>query len=112
MQIQLKQAEIVTALKQYVANQGINLVGKEVSISFTAGRKEAGVIADLVIEDAVIPGFTNSPADDAPKAAPLTLVTAPAPVAGAAPEVQAAAEAPAVEEAPEAPKATPNSLFN
>jgi hypothetical protein len=51
MQIQLKQAEIVIALKMYIVSQGIILAGKEVGISFTAGRKEAGVLADISIED-------------------------------------------------------------
>lgn len=51
MQIQLKQTEIVAALKQYVQAQGINLVGKNVDITFTAGRKEAGIVADISIED-------------------------------------------------------------
>lgn len=82
MQIQLKQAEIVIALKQYIAAQGINLVGKDVSISFTAGRKEAGIVADLVIEDGAIPGFSDADSDNevvAP-ATPTTLsVVTPTP---------------------------------
>jgi len=56
MQINLKQHEIVAALKQYISGQGINLAGKDVKITFTAGRKEAGTSADVVIEDAEIPG--------------------------------------------------------
>lgn len=59
MQIQLKQAEIVTALKQYISSQGINLQNKTVNISFTAGRRESGITADLEIEDTRIPGFDN-----------------------------------------------------
>ena len=51
MQIQLRQIEIVEALKQYIARQGINLKGKTVDISFTAGRKDAGLSADISIED-------------------------------------------------------------
>ena len=73
MQIQLKQTEIIAALKQYITSQGINLVGKEVTISFTAGRKESGVTADLVIEDAGIPGFDDA-AEQAAKPA-LTVVS-------------------------------------
>lgn len=73
MQIQLKQTEIVTALKQYIHNQGINLTGKEVTITFTAGRKESGVSADLTIEEASIPGFIES--DEAP--APVVLSVVP-----------------------------------
>lgn len=61
MQIQLKQTEIIAALKQYIGAQGINLNGKSVDISFTAGRKEAGITADISIEDVgSIPGFTDA----------------------------------------------------
>jgi hypothetical protein len=72
MQIQLKQAEIVSALKQYIGSQGINLSGKSVEISFTAGRGQAGLTADIVIEEVALPsldfeGEANKPA--------LTLVT-------------------------------------
>lgn len=74
MQIQLKQTEIIAALKQYISGQGINLVGKDVTISFTAGRKEAGVTADLVIEDAGIPGFDGAQEEAAKPA--LTVVSA------------------------------------
>jgi len=51
MQIQLKQSEIVTALKQYIAGQGINLCGKNVDITFTASRSAAGIVADISIEE-------------------------------------------------------------
>jgi hypothetical protein len=105
MQIQLKQSEIIAALKQYINSQGISLAGKEVSISFTAGRKEAGITADISIDDVAIPGFTDA-TDDAEAAKPvLTVVTAPA---VAEPESKPAADmAPAEETA----KAT-TSLFN
>lgn len=110
MQIQLKQTEIIAALKQYITGQGISLSGKSVDISFTAGRKEAGITADISIEDAgVIPGFEDVQ-DEAAKPV-LTVVPTP-------PETKAAEEeAPAVEEPPFAtdenvvPK-TPTSLFN
>ncbi len=111
MQIQLKQTEIIAALKQYIVNQGINLNGKDVDISFTAGRKEAGITADISIEDSgsVIPGFDDAQ-DEAAKPV-LTVVPTP-------PETKAAeAEAPAVEEPPFATQETavaktPTSLFN
>lgn len=111
MQIQLKQTEIIAALKQYIAGQGISLNGKSVDISFTAGRKEAGITADISIEDAdsSIPGFEDA-AEDAAKPV-LTVVHTP-------PETQAAAEAaPEVEEPPFATDEpvvakTPTSLFN
>jgi hypothetical protein len=51
MQIQLKQPEILSALRDYVAKQGISLVDKTVDISFTSGRKDNGLSADISIED-------------------------------------------------------------
>lgn len=77
MQIQLKQAEIVTALKGYIVRQGISLEGKDVQISFTAGRKESGISADISIEDIEVP-FTE---DEEPVAEaqviPMRATTAP-----------------------------------
>jgi hypothetical protein len=58
MQIQLKQPEIEQALKVFIAQQGINLTGKNITIEFTSGRKNNGLTADLVIEDVVIPNGT------------------------------------------------------
>ena len=60
MRVQLKQPEIIEALKQYVANQGINMSGKEMKVKFTAGRKDAGLSADLSIEDAPGTGVAGS----------------------------------------------------
>lgn len=57
MQINLTQSEIVVALKNYISQQGINLYGKEVGISFTAGRKEKGISAEIEIEDIDLPQF-------------------------------------------------------
>lgn len=51
MKIELKQPEIIVALKQYIMSKGIDLCGKQVTISFTAGRKESGVSAELNIEE-------------------------------------------------------------
>lgn len=53
MLIQLKETEIKAALHDYIVKQGISLVGKLVDISFTAGRKESGISADLDITDIV-----------------------------------------------------------
>lgn len=99
MQIQFKQAEIEAALKQYIIDQGINLDGKAVGISFTAGRNPAGIVADVSIEAAHIPGFSDSAvADDAAKPA-LSVVTgavaAPAAEANVATDEQAADVKPA-----------------
>lgn len=60
MRVQLKQPEIIEALKQYVANQGINMSGKEMKVKFTAGRKDAGLSADLSIEDAPVTGVAGA----------------------------------------------------
>lgn len=57
MQINLKQTEIIAALKQYIAGQGISLQGKSVEMSFTAGRKEAGISVEISIEDISLPDF-------------------------------------------------------
>lgn len=62
MIINLKQNEIIIALKQYISQQGINLTNKEIQVSFTAGRKDSGISAELTIEEGVggdIPGFTE-----------------------------------------------------
>lgn len=52
MLIQLRQTEIEEALQQYIANQGISLVGKVVKIGFTSSRGEAGLTADVDITNA------------------------------------------------------------
>lgn len=101
------------ALRAYVVAQGINLTGKDVEISFTAGRRESGISADITIEDAVIPGYTNAVSDEAPEVSahvvPLAVVPNTSEVVEAdaattgAKEVQA--EAPAVVAAPEAEEA-------
>ena len=57
MQIQLKQKEIEAALRGYILKMGIRLQGRTLDITFVAGRKENGLTADLVIEDAPIPGY-------------------------------------------------------
>lgn len=109
MQIQLKQTEIVTALKQYIATQGISLAGKTVDISFTAGRKESGVVADISIEDADIPGFTN-PVEEEKKAPELKVVNSNP---EAKPEQKAApAETPVQQEPAVAAEKATTSLFN
>lgn len=59
MIINLKQDEIDAALRLYIVSQGINLAGKTVTIAFTAGRAGRGLSAELDIEDAAIPGYTD-----------------------------------------------------
>ena len=99
MQIQFKQSEIVAALKQYIVDQGINLNGKSVDIAFSATRGTAGIIADVTIEEAQIPGFSDAVGDDAAKPA-LTVVQ---------PTAETASDKDAVEEGP---KAAPGNLFS
>ena len=76
MLIQLKQSEITAALRDYIVAQGINLNGKTVEISFTAGRKESGIYADISIENAgELPDFLTRDPDEglklvAPEATP------------------------------------------
>lgn len=51
MLIQLRQSEIETALRDYIVNQGISLIDRTVEISFTSGRKDNGISADMDITD-------------------------------------------------------------
>ena len=60
MQIQLKQKEIEAALRGYIIKQGINMEGRTLAITFTSGRKDNGLSADLNIEDEAIPGFSSA----------------------------------------------------
>jgi hypothetical protein len=80
MQIQLKQNEIVAAIKQYVAQQGINLTGRKVEVTFTAGRKESGLSADVDITDDVPTSevVTLVPRAAEPDPAPAEAEAAPA----------------------------------
>lgn len=109
MQVQLKQAEIITALKQYISGQGISIFGKDVSISFTAGRKEAGISADITIEDPAIPGFTDALQDTANTLLAIVKPTDAAPVI--TPEV-AVVDTPVAAEEAVASSAKTTSLFS
>ena len=81
MIINLKQTEIEQALRAYVISQGISLHGKDLTISFTAGRRESGISAEISIDDVEIPGYSNDVymADEVPVA--KDVVVQPAPVA-------------------------------
>lgn len=105
MQINLKQREIEAALRMYVSHQGINLNGKEVAITFTAGRKEGGLTADVSIEDITIPGFTDAEVGEQTGTANVVQLAA-ATIAAAASTPAVNAEKPAVQTtAPEATEA-------
>lgn len=77
MQINLKQKEITEALKMFISHQGINLTGKTVAIEFTSGRKDNGLSAELIIEDAPVEtgkvNTTPTPAAEEPAAKPTSL---------------------------------------
>lgn len=109
MQIQLKQAEIEQAIKQYIGKQGIAVAGKDVAISFTAGRKAAGLMADIIIEDsAEIPGLEEA---DAVVVKPTLTVVPDCGTTQPTLDPQPAAAPEAVEEIA-APKAPTVSLFS
>lgn len=105
MNIQLKQPEIISALKQYIAAQGISLYNKTVDISFTAGRKESGLVADLVIEDGPATGTLERKVFDPVQSGPVGGYDS---YSGSEPPQEPESET----EAPQAPVATPVSLFN
>ena len=82
MQINLKQAEIIAALKQYIAGQGISLQGKSVEMAFTAGRGVAGISVEISIEDVSLPDF-GLPEESQVTPPKLTLIADPASVPAA-----------------------------
>lgn len=51
MKLQLEQAEIEKAVQEYVANQGIKVEGKTLTVKFSMTRGEQGLIADLTIDE-------------------------------------------------------------
>jgi hypothetical protein len=89
MIINLKQLEIEQALRAYVQAQGISLQGKDISISFTAGRKDAGLSAEICIDDIEIPGFSSVEEDSTKSTQAATVVTLQPAIAVAAPVVEA-----------------------
>lgn len=137
MQIIIKQIEIEVAVKNYIAGLGINLNGKDVEVSFTAGRGEVGLSASLDIVEAgssamLAPTLTPvKNAQEAPAEAKVTPPTqkpvqvARTPVAEPVPttpaqawddeaEAEVVVEAPATEDANEAeaqPAKKVSSLF-
>lgn len=114
MQIQLRQTEIIAALKQYIVMQGISLAGKAVEISFTAGRKESGISADISIDEgtqAQLPGL-DADEDDAAGKPCLNLVQATPATASIALEAVPEDVPPQADAQTEAPKPAAASLFN
>ena len=117
MQINLKQTEIITALKQYIAGQGISLQGKSVEMAFTAGRKEAGISVEISIEDVSLPDFGLPEEGYTPKPTLIAdpVVTSTASIATeetAAPAIEAQTEEDEQAEAAPAPAAPVSRLFS
>lgn len=96
MQIVLSQPEIAKAIQLYIVKQGINTVGKDVSMQFTAGRKEQGITVQISIEDSAdIPGFGAEDAEfDAPVIVTEAIEPEPVPVAAPVTQLRAAPELP------------------
>jgi len=55
MKIHLNQEEIQKALTEYINNQGINLTGKAVDVTLTAGRGSNGHYAEITISTPEVP---------------------------------------------------------
>ena len=89
MQISLRQTEIEKAVVDYIAEQGIMIANKEISVNFTAGRGENKLTAEIVIEPlgSVIPKLAVAPVLEEPdmpsaEAKELTVPEKPAKVVG------------------------------
>lgn len=99
MKLQLEQAEIEQAVREYVANQGIKVEGKSLALKFTMTRGESGLIADLSIEDAApAASATKKPARVGTVGAAIANQPASQPVVAAVnklPATAVAVEAPA-----------------
>ena len=100
MQIHLKQAEIESALRDYITKLGIKLQGREVTINFTSGRQGRGLTADLDIPDIDdLPDFPDEEEVPVKPAPHLKAVETPA-QAEEAPQDKPAEEDPPVESSP------------
>ena len=51
MKIQIKEPEIIAAITEYLSQQGIRTLNKDITVSFTAGRKNTGLSAEVNIEE-------------------------------------------------------------
>jgi hypothetical protein len=63
MQIQIKENELLQAIKLYLASMGLNVAGKKVDAVFSMTRKPAGITADVQITEVFIPGFSDTAAE-------------------------------------------------
>ena len=109
MKIHIKQPEIESALRDYISKLGINLQGRAVEVSFTSGRKNNGLSADIDISDVLI--SLDTVAEDTPvQTTPTPDVASPDPTPVIAPSLDEAQEE---EEALELETATSTtSLFS
>jgi hypothetical protein len=101
MNIIIKQREIEAGIKLYLLQQGIQIKGKTTEISFTAGRKDTGLSAEIEINEegdgyAIIDAMIQKQAPVAPVIAvpevvvatqPVELLTSPAAMLEAAEKV-------------------------
>ena len=110
MLINLTQKEIESAVKVYIASQGINTDGKTIALSFTTTRKGGtGISCEANITDEPVPGF-ETPEKAAPKLKAVKADKAEAKTETAK-EIPAAPVAEAKSPAAEAPKVETPSPF-
>lgn len=114
MNINLKQPEIIAALKLFVSQQGINLKGKDVAIKFTAGRGDTGLSADIIITENNLPDFGEDESAAAPAAIKpvLTVVGDIGKITPCAQETPVTEVYEPADEAPAEKPAKTASLFN
>ena len=84
MQIQIKENELLQAIKLYLASMGLNVAGKKVDAVFSMTRKPAGITADVQITEVFIPGFSDTAAEaaEAVRQEPVLVVDNAIPVGG------------------------------
>ena len=108
MKIEFNEQEIVAGLHLYIQQQGINLTDKDVSVTFTNGRKENGLSAEVTIDVHTLASSLIAPTETQ-KVPAVSKVTSPEPVTEV-PVEEAVTTAPdTVATEPEAPK---QSLFS
>lgn len=114
MQVSLKQSELTAAVRQYIAKQGINLVGKDVEVKFSATRGDAGIMATIDIDDVDLPELTPNvrPTLQVVNAAPLMAIAANPVVEQPSPfDVTQVEDAATLVPVDDEPKAKGTSLF-
>jgi hypothetical protein len=65
MQVTLKQAELVVAVRQYIQQRGFSLQGMDVDVKFSATRSaDTGIVAMIDIDEADLPPMVGSQAPE------------------------------------------------